>query len=45
MESLRSLTQREGLRVLSAIGHRARTEDASRTAWDDRDEATCFDRI
>ncbi|MFC6420993.1 hypothetical protein [Ornithinimicrobium tianjinense] len=46
VESLRSLTHQEGLKVLSVLGDGATVGGgAARSAWDDRDEDTWIDRL
>lgn len=46
VESLRSLTHEEGLRVLSQLGQApAAPQNSSKSAWDDRDEDTWIDRL
>lgn len=45
VESLRALTQEEGLRVLSQLGRGHRAGRAKTSAWDDREEDTWIDRL
>lgn len=43
VESLRSLTRAEGLRVISLLGSMPQSNRT--TTWDDRDEETWIDRL
>ena len=45
VESLRSLTRAEALRVLSALTPEPAAQTGSTSAWDDRDEDTWIDRL
>lgn len=45
VESLRSLTRAEALRVLSLLGSTPAPKTSQTTAWDDRDEETWIDRL
>lgn len=45
VESLRSLTHEEALRVLSRLGEAPAAKSASGSAWDQRDEDTWIDRL
>lgn len=45
VESLRSLTRGEAMRVLAALGPDDASVSGSSTAWDDRDGDTWIDRI
>ena len=45
VESLRSLSQDEALRVLSRLGQDRPTERPAASAWDQRDEDTWIDRL
>jgi hypothetical protein len=46
VDSLRSLTHQEGLKVLSVMADGAKAgRNGDRSAWDDRDEDTWIDRL
>jgi hypothetical protein len=45
VESLRSLTRAEALRVLSSLGSTAAPQASRASAWDERDEPTWIDRL
>ncbi len=45
VESLRSLTRAEALRVLSSLASMAAPQTSGGSAWDDRDEDTWIDRL
>jgi DNA polymerase-3 subunit epsilon len=45
VESLRSLTRAEALRVLSSLASATAPQTDSGSAWDDRDEDTWIDRL
>lgn len=45
VESLRSLTYQEGLRVLAVLDQGEPDRRSSGTAWDDREEDTWIDRL
>ena len=45
VESLRSLTRAEALRVLSLLGSTPAPQTSQTSAWDDRDEETWIDRL
>ncbi|MGY1701417.1 hypothetical protein [Geodermatophilus sp. SYSU D00766] len=45
VESLRSLTRAEALRVLSSLASVATPQRSGGSAWDDRAEATWIDRL
>ncbi|MGR7026341.1 hypothetical protein [Geodermatophilus sp. URMC 62] len=45
VESLRSLTRAEALRVLSSLASATAPQTSGGSAWDDRDEDTWIDRL
>jgi len=45
VESLRSLTHDEGLRVLSRLGQQPSAGRSATSQWDDREEDTWIDRL
>jgi hypothetical protein len=45
VESLRSLTRAEALRVLTMLGSKAEPQTGRTSSWDDRDEETWIDRL
>jgi DNA polymerase-3 subunit epsilon len=45
VDSLRSLTSEEALRVLSALGQQRTPGQDAGSAWDDREEDTWIDRL
>ena len=45
VESLRSLTQEEGMQVLSRLGQQAPAARSETSQWDDREEDTWIDRL
>lgn len=45
VESLRSLTHQEALRILAKFGEASASRTASQSAWDQRDEDTWIDRL
>ena len=45
VESLRSLTRAEALRVLSSLAATPAPQEGRTSAWDDRDEDTWIDRL
>lgn len=45
VDSLRSLTRAEALRVLSLLGSASAPTSSETSAWDDRDEETWIDRL
>lgn len=45
VESLRALTHKEALRVLSRIGQAPASKPRAASAWDERDEDTWIDRL
>lgn len=45
VESLRSLTRAEGVRILERLGPPPASQQGSASAWDKRDEDTWIDRL
>lgn len=45
VESLRSLTRAEALRVLTVLGSEAASQTGKTSSWDNRDEDTWIDRL